>query len=105
MHKFPAWHPDINVFEGDPPISWDVTVRRNGAPLDLTDLTIDAPVYHLGTVIGSLGTAVSNALSGIVTLTLTQELFALTGSMSTWFLREETQFDCPLIRGRIVRGG
>lgn len=105
MRGQPAIYPDMNVWEGDPPITWPVNVRHNGLPLDLTGRDVTVPVFDDGVQVGSLELEFINRDRGKTAVTLTAELFSLLRHYATWQLKENTDFNAPLVQGRIVRGG
>jgi hypothetical protein len=91
------------MYPGDPPISWLVVVLRNGEPYDITDLAISAPVYDDGVQVAELTVEKTNPLVGEARLTITSEVFDAVKRYSTWRFREDTDFRCPLIQGRLVK--
>jgi len=104
MKEFPAFFPDINLFnEADLPLTFEVPIRHNGRILNLTDLNISVSVTKNGTVIGTPTLDLERAQSGVATLTLGAELWDVMGVMATWWLREDDEFNCAIVRGRIVK--
>src|ERR1041384_2851023 len=89
-HKKPATHPDITIYPGDLPVTWDLSILRNGAPMDLSTSTIWLPVTDDGVHVGDLSVDRTNDASGLLTVTLDSDVFDLLKRYSTWRLREAT---------------
>jgi hypothetical protein len=103
MIRLPAQFRDIPVYAADMPLSWDVPLTRNGLVEDLSDSTIEATLTDDGIEIGQLGVDLSKGTAGIVTLTLTQELYDQIHTYSSWTIKESPVFNGRPVRGRLVK--
>jgi len=107
----PATYPDITVYPGDAPVSWQVTVTQTIPPattataVNLSTSALTAPVLNDGVVVGALTINTAQASTGVIGLTLTPGLLALLGHYSTWRFRESPLFSSTLIQGRLVKEG
>jgi len=97
----PAQYPDIRMYPGDVPISWFVTLRRQGQGVDINNSTITAPVYDDGVEVGALTVEKTNSAIGEVKLTVTPEVYDAVNRYSTWRLREEPIFSAVMVQGRL----
>ena len=104
MIQHPAQHPDIHIRTADLPLTWRVTIHRNGDALDVTDSTISVRLMDDGSEIGLLD--VDNetfGATGKVLVTLSTALFATMKRYSTWQLREAPYFNAIPVQGRLVK--
>jgi hypothetical protein len=97
----PAQYPDIKMYPGDVPISWLVTLRRQGQGVDVTNSTITALVYDDGVQVGALTVEKTNPGVGEVKLTVTQAVYDAVKRYSTWRLREAPIFSAVMVQGRL----
>lgn len=99
----PAPYPDIDIYPGDVPISWRVTMKREGQPLDVTNSILSAPVTDNGVEVAQLTIEKTGAVNGEVRLTITQEVYDAVQRYSTWRLREDSLLRAAIVQGRLVK--
>jgi hypothetical protein len=97
----PAQYPDIKMYPGDVPISFFVTLRRQGQGLDISNSTIIAPVYDDGVEVGALTVEKTDPVIGQVKLTVTQVVYDAVKRYSTWRLREAPILSAVMVQGRL----
>jgi hypothetical protein len=91
----PARAPDIKLYPGMVPRSFQVTVRTEGEVLDLTNSDVTAPVYDDGAPVGALEVEKVDAPNGRVKITITQSIYDAIGRYATWRFHEAVSSTTP----------
>ena len=94
---------DIILYDDSIPFNWDVPLTRNGVVEDLTSSTILAKLTDDGLEIGDLPVDSTKLPQGIVSLTLTQDLYDQIKTYSTWRIKETGIYNGHVARGRLIK--
>lgn len=102
----PGQWPDTRIFPHDIPKTFAVTFTDENGEIDLSESTVTVVVEDNTIEVGSLGVDMTDSATGIVWLTVDQDVFDAVGNYSTWRLRETSYFEGELVlQGRLVKDG